>query len=129
MPFRVEQVADQIQRELSDIIRLRVSDPRVGPITITRVKVSDDLSFARVFFAELSTEPRKESETLKGLANATGFMRTELGKRMRLRHVPGLRFQTDHTIEDGINLTALIEKVREEDARKASQRMPPSDEP
>ncbi len=117
MPFRAEQVADQIRRELADIIRLRVSDPRVGPITITRVKVSDDLSFARVFFAELTVEGRREGDTLKGLASATGFVRTELGKRIGLRHVPELRFQIDHSIEDGIHLSSLIEKVRTEDKR------------
>jgi ribosome-binding factor A len=128
MPFRAEQIAEQIRRELAEVIRLRVSDPRIAPITITRVKVSDDLGFARILFAELSVDAGTEGQTLKGLVHATGFLRSELGKRLDLRHVPELRFQVDHSIEEGIQMTTLIEKVREDDERRSQHGTAPSDE-
>lgn len=115
MPFRAEQVADQIQKELADIIRLRMSDPRVGYVTLTRVKVSDDLSFARVFVSEIPVEGKPAGQSVKALQHATGFLRSELGKRLRLRQTPELRFVADSSIESGIRMTKLLDELASEE--------------
>lgn len=114
MPYRSEQVATQIQKELSEIIRLRMSDPRVGYVTITRVKLSDDLSFARVYVSEIPVEGQAPGRSIKALMHATGFLRTQLGKRLRLRQVPELRFEPDSSIESGIRMTKLLDGLAEE---------------
>ncbi len=114
MPFRAEQVAERIKEELADIIRLRMSDPRVGFVTITRVKVSDDLTFARVYVSEIPVEGKPAGQSVRALRHATGFLRTELGKRMRLRQTPELRFLADTSIEAGIRMTTLLDDLAKE---------------
>jgi ribosome-binding factor A len=114
MPFRAEQVAERIKEELADIIRLRMSDPRVGFVTITGVKVSDDLTFARVYVSEIPVEGKPAGQSVKALQHATGFLRSELGKRMRLRQTPELRFLADTSIEAGIRMTTLLDDLAKE---------------
>ena len=89
-PQRLRRVADQIQRELSGLLRAELKDPRVGMITLTGVEVSPDLGYANVFFTTLAdAESLKEIET--GLAHAAGFLRVQLGKRLSLRVTPAIR--------------------------------------
>lgn len=111
---RTERVGDQIQRELADLIRLEVKDPRVGMVTLAGVEVSRDLSHAKVWFTVLGDE-RQVAETTEGLQRAAGFLRRELGRRMRLRVVPQLHFQYDDTQQRGARLSALIDKAVAED--------------
>jgi ribosome-binding factor A len=102
-------VADLIQRELSELIRLEVRDPRVGMLTITSVDVSPDLSHAKVFVTLL--EKAKVKDTLQGLQRAAGFLRSQLAHRMKLYTTPELRFVYDESVERGDHLSRLIDKA------------------
>lgn len=105
---RSTRIGDQIQKELSELIRLEVKDPRVGMVTITGVDVSSDYSHAKVFITTLSEKSSME-ETLIGLGNAAGFLRKALFQRLSLRVIPQLHFLYDESIERGIHLTSLID--------------------
>jgi ribosome-binding factor A len=106
---RPQKVADLIQRELSELIRLEVRDPRVGMLTITSVDVSPDLSHAKVFITLLQKE--RLEDTLQGLRRASGYLRSQLAKRMKLYTTPELRFVYDESVERGDRLSRLIDSV------------------
>lgn len=108
--IRVGRVGEQIKKELSQIIQSELKDPRIGFITVTGVEVTNDLSQAKVYLSVLGSEEQKE-ESLKAIARGTGFVRSELGKRMRLRHTPELIFKFDASIEYGSHIEALLEKI------------------
>lgn len=116
-PQRLRRVADQIQRELSEILQTELKDPRVGMITLTGVEVSSDFARAKVFFTSLAGIERRD-ETLKGLARAGGFLRTTLGARLKIHNVPELHFVYDASVESGIRLTHLIEEAVASDAAR-----------
>jgi ribosome-binding factor A len=118
---RLRRVADQIQRELSEILRTELKDPRVGMITLTGVEVSPDLAHAKVFFTSLSGVEHRD-ETLQGLARASGFLRTMLGAQLRIHNVPELHFVYDESVESGIRLTHLIEDAVASDAARHAPR-------
>ncbi len=120
-PQRRRRVADQIQRELAEILRLELKDPRVGMITLTGVEVASDLAHAKVFFTSLAEAERRE-ETLQGLARAAGFLRTMLGARLKTHNVPELHFFYDGSVESGIRLTHLIEEAVASDAARQAPR-------
>lgn len=107
---RVRRIADQIQKELSEIIRLDIKDPRVGLVTITDVEVSADYAHAKVFFTSLG-EPAQQEAATRALNHAAGFMRTELARRLKLRVVPQLRFDYDISVERGMYLSKLIDRA------------------
>ena len=106
---RPQKVADLIQRELSDLLRREVRDPRVGMVTLTSVDVSPDLSHAKVFFTIL--EKDKKDETTKGLQRAASFLRSQLSHRMSMYTTPELRFVYDESVERGDRLSQLIDSV------------------
>ena len=108
---RSRRIAEQIQRELPDLLRLELKDPRVsGLITITDVEVSADQARAKVFFTILGDEA-KIKDTAAGLARASGFLRTQLSKRLKLRTVPQLAFEYDESVERGMKLSRLIDEA------------------
>ncbi|MBY0266494.1 MAG: 30S ribosome-binding factor RbfA [Burkholderiales bacterium] len=107
---RGRRIADQIQRELSEIIRLELKDPRVGLITITDVEVTQDNAHAKVFFTALG-EPVQQEAATRALNHAAGFMRSELAQRLKLRTVPQLRFDYDVSVERGMRLSELIDQA------------------
>jgi ribosome-binding factor A len=108
---RSRRIAEQIQRELADLIRLELKDPRVsGLVTITDVEVSPDQSHAKVFFTLLG-DAKKIEQTTEGLKRAAGFLRTQLGSRMKLRSVPQLNFRYDTSVERGVALARLIDEA------------------
>ena len=111
---RARRVADQMQRELSELIRLEIKDPRVGMLTITEVEVTRDMDHAKVFFTTLGGKPDHDA-CLEGLQRASGFLRTQLSQRMQLRQVPKLSFVYDHSVERGVQLSQLIESAVAED--------------
>ena len=111
---RARRIADQMQRELSELIRLEVKDPRVGMLTLTEVEVARDMDHAKVFFTTLGGKPEHEA-CLQGLQRASGFLRTQLSQRMQLRQVPKLSFVYDHSVERGVQLSQLIESAVAED--------------
>ena len=108
---RTRRIAEQIQRELADLIRLELKDPRVPPlVTITDVEVSPDQSHAKVFFTILG-DAQKIADTTEGLTRAAGFLRSQLAQRMNLRTVPQLDFKYDASVERGVKLTRLIDEA------------------
>ena len=106
---RPQKVADLIQRELSDLLRRDVRDPRVGMVTLTSVDVAPDLSHAKVFFTIL--DKGKQVETAKALQRAAGFLRSQLSHRMSMYTTPELRFVYDESVERGDRLSRLIDSV------------------
>lgn len=108
---RSRRIAEQIQRELSEIIRLELKDPRVGMITITDVEVTSDHEHAKIFFTRLDnlSDTVDQVKVTRALEHAAGFLRTELAHRMRLRIVPQLHFEYDISIERGVRLSKLID--------------------
>jgi ribosome-binding factor A len=105
---RLRRVADQIQRELSGVLRTELKDPRVGMITLTGVEVSPDLGHAKVFFTTLG-DTDALARTEAGLQQAAGFLRAQLGGRLKLRVTPELRFLHDPSVERGVRLSRLID--------------------
>jgi ribosome-binding factor A len=101
------RVADQIQRELSDVIRLELKDPRIGMITVTGVEVTRDCKHAKVYFTRLTEGAPRQA--LDGLQHAAGFLRTQLAHRMKLRLMPDLQFVYDESVERGMRLSRLID--------------------
>ena len=114
---RSRRIAEQVQRELSDIIRLGLKDPRVGMITLTDVEMTPDNAHARVYFTLLG-DPSRIEEAQAGLQHAAGYLRTELAHRLKIRTVPQLHFEYDASVERGIRLYKLIETAVADDARR-----------
>ena len=107
---RAARIADQIQRDLSELIRLEVKDPRVGMVTITAVEVSRDLSHARVFVTSLADQAAMQ-DSLRALHHAAGFLRSRLAHTLSLRTVPELQFVYDESVERGARLSRLIDEA------------------
>lgn len=107
---RSARIADQIQRELAEIVRLELRDPRIGMITLTGVELTRDQSHAKVFFTTLAPAPAAD-EALLGLQHAAGFLRSELAHRLTTRKVPELHFEFDESIERGVRLSKLIDEA------------------
>ena len=107
---RSARIADQIQRELAEVIRLEMRDPRVGLVTLTGVELSRDQSHAKVFFTVLGPEAARR-DAGEGLQRAAGFLRSELAHRLSTRSVPELHFQFDDSVERGVRLSRLIDEA------------------
>jgi ribosome-binding factor A len=107
---RQARLADQIQRELAELVRLEVRDPRVGLVTFTGVELSRDGSHAKVFFTALGAASDAENAR-EGLQRAAGFLRTQLAHRLTTYKVPELHFEYDESIERGVRLSKLIDEA------------------
>lgn len=107
-PNRGFQVADQIQRDLAELIARELKDPRVGMVTINAVEVTPDYAHAKVFFSLLTGDPE---EAVQGLNAAAGFLRNTLFKRLHIHTVPTLHFVFDRTTERAADMNALISKA------------------
>ena len=103
-------MGEQIKKELSQIIQTELKDPRIGFITVTGVEVTGDMSQARVYLSVLGNDDQKE-ETLRALARGKGFIRSELGKRIRFRHIPELFFKFDSSIEYGSRIESILTDI------------------
>jgi ribosome-binding factor A len=110
---RVGRVGEQIKKELSQIVQSELKDPRIGFLTVTGVDVTNDLSLARVYLSVLGTDEQKEA-TLKALSSGTGYIRSELGKRIRLRKIPELQFRFDASIDYGSKIDLLLHQLNQE---------------
>ncbi|MBV9230627.1 MAG: 30S ribosome-binding factor RbfA [Chloroflexi bacterium] len=117
-PHRQEKLAELIAAELSDLLRTRIKDPRVGFASITHVEVSGDFRHAKIFVSVMGSQQEKE-ETMKGLKHATGFLRHELATRLVLRYMPEIVFKLDTSIEEGARILDLIRQVEQEESNKA----------
>jgi len=113
---RAQRVGDQIQRELGDLLKLHVKDPRIGMVTVTAVEVSPDLSHAKIFFTHL-TGKEQAAPAVAALQHSAGYLRTELAHRFTLYSVPQLHFVYDDSIESGLRLSKLIDDAVAEDRK------------
>ena len=113
MNLKGERVASDMQRELGNILLLEAKDEDFKHVTITDCDVTNDLSFAKIYFT--TTDDRKKVEN--DLNNAAGFFRSLLAERLQIRHTPELRFIFDESIEYGRKIEKIIEKLHEEDSK------------
>lgn len=112
---RSNRIAEQMRRELADLLQFEVKDPRVGMVTITEVEVTGDMAHAKIFYSAQKGTP----ELQKGLEKASGFLRTQVAKRMLLRTVPQLHFEYDASADYGMKMSQLIdEALGQEDGSK-----------
>lgn len=115
---RTQRIADQMQRDLAQLIQLEVKDPRMGMVTVSHVKVAKDLGYADVYFTVFplgeQTQEEAVAASLEVLKSAAGFLRHELTHRIKLRVMPQLRFHFDASVERGRQLHSLIEKAARE---------------
>ncbi|WP_227395500.1 30S ribosome-binding factor RbfA [Jeotgalibacillus aurantiacus] len=112
MSLRSNRVGEQMKKELGDIIGRKIKDPRIGFVTVTDVEVTGDLQQATVYITVLGDEEQREN-TLRGLVKAKGFIRSEIGQRIRLRKTPELLFEFDESIETGNRIESLIRDLKE----------------
>ncbi len=124
---RQDQLGQVIAHELSELMRLRMKDPRIGFASITAVEVSRDLSYAKVFVSVMGT-PEEQRETMRGLRHAAGFLRHELAQRLTVRHVPEISFQLDESIARGARVIELLNQVSSEAAPTAPTATPAATE-
>src|SRR5579871_4766249 len=106
-PHRQEKLGELIAVELSDLLRTRMKDPRVGFASITHVEVSGDLRHAKIFVSVMGSEEERVA-TMRALKHATGFLRHELAGRIVLRYMPELVFKLDNSIAEGARILELI---------------------
>jgi ribosome-binding factor A len=118
---RSRRIAEQIQRELAEIMRVGLKDPRVGMITLTDVEVTSDGEHAKVFFTVLGEASRVEEAT-EGLQHAAGYLRSQLARSLSVRIVPHLHFKYDPSVERGARLSQLIDQAVAEDTQRKKRR-------
>jgi ribosome-binding factor A len=111
--YRLGRIAEAFKEEIMDMIQRDLKDPRIGFVTVTRVEVSPDLKHATVFISILGDEAKRD-ETLKAMERAKGHIRTELGKRVRLKFLPELEFVHDMAIEESLRVSEIIKKIHKE---------------
>jgi ribosome-binding factor A len=112
---RAVRVGDQMKQEIADILMRKIKDPRIGFVTITDVEITDDLKNAKVF---VSVYGGDKDASLKGLKSASPFIRSELGRRMRLRVVPEILFRFDSTVEQGAHIMELLRDIEQGEKEK-----------
>ena len=117
---RSDRVAEQIRRELAELIRLEIKDQRVNLVTITDVEVTPDYAHAKVFYTSLVPADQR-AELDRGLKRSAGFLRREIGRRVRIHHNPELHFVFDGSVERGSHLSQLIDEAVASDDANAAQ--------
>ena len=121
MGHRVNRVGEQMKKELGEIISRKIKDPRIGFVTVTDVEVTGDLQQAKVYISVLGDEEQREN-TLKGLAKAKGFIRTEIGQRIRLRKTPEIIFEFDESMAYGNRINSLIHELKREEKQDEDEK-------
>ncbi len=121
IPGRGLRVADQIQRDLAEIIAFELKDPRVGMVTITEVQITPDYAHAKVFFTMLSDDREAIQNTVAGLKAASGFIRGQLGRRLTIHTLPELHFVHDTSTSRGMELSKLIDEANATRAKDADE--------
>ncbi|MGE5629840.1 MAG: 30S ribosome-binding factor RbfA [Caulobacteraceae bacterium] len=117
---RIDRISEEVKREVSEIIRNDIKDPRVSSMSsVVAAEVTPDLRYAKIFISVLGNDEEKNA-TLKGLNSAAGFIRRELGSNMQLRYAPEVIFELDRSIEHGTNIMKLINEVRKRDGGENS---------
>ena len=116
---RLSRVKETLKEKISQIIQKELKDPRIGFVTITSVDVSKDLKYATVFLSILGND-EKRKECLVGFESAKGYIKSELGKRVRIKFLPDLKFEIDQTIDEGIRISKLINQVHKKESNEKS---------
>jgi len=120
MSVRANRVGEQMKKELGEIIGRKIKDPRIGFVTVTDVHVTGDLQQATVYISVLGDEKQREN-TLLGLAKAKGFIRSEIGQRIRLRKTPEIIFEFDESIDYGNKIETLLHQIQNEEKEKGQE--------
>ncbi|MCH3963981.1 MAG: 30S ribosome-binding factor RbfA [Clostridium sp.] len=111
--YRNGRINEEMKKEISNIIREDVKDPRItAMVSVTKVEVTRDLSYAKVYVS-LYGNTRSKNETLEALKNSSGFIRREVGHRIRLRNTPEIIIELDNSIEQGMHIDELLRKIKE----------------
>ena len=113
LPKRKEQLEKSLIREINNIIYRKINDPRIKFVTITRVKVSSDLKYADIFVT-IFNDRKQQKKALEGLKNATKFIRGELGKDLKIRYVPNIKFIIDKDLEQQYKLLKIITEINDQ---------------
>lgn len=111
---RAQRVGELILEDISNILRREINDPRIGFVTLTKVKITDDLRNAKVFVSVMGTEEEKKS-SLEGLTSASGFIRKKLSSRLDLRYVPEIFFKIDNTMEKGDKILTILSNLEKKE--------------
>lgn len=118
---RTDRISEQLQKELAQLIQFQVKDPRLGMVTVNQVKISSDLGYADVYITVLGKDTEAEAkEDVEVLRRAAGFLRVQIGKAIKLRIVPQLRFHYDASVVYGQKLSSLIDKAVAADKERAA---------
>ena len=117
---RVARLGEQIRQDLTELLARQVQDPGIGFVTLTRVRVTEDLQQARVFYTTLD-QGAGAQKTARALARATPFLRRALGSRLGLRRVPELTFAVDASLAHQARVEELLEQIKQEDAERAAE--------
>jgi ribosome-binding factor A len=123
MTRRTVRLAEEIRDEVATIIGRDLKDPRIGFVTVTRVELADDIRNAKVLVSVLGSSSERE-RTVQALRTAAGFVRREIGRRIRMRHVPELTFQFDAGVDATDRVARLLEEVQRTDAAARSAALP-----
>lgn len=110
------RVTEQVHHELADLVRAQVKDPRVGMVTITGVELTPDYAYATVYFSVLPDDEAAVASTLAGLRHAAGFLRSQLGRRVRIHTTPELRFVHDASVGRAMAISKLIDEANRQHA-------------
>jgi ribosome-binding factor A len=115
MTYRVERLNSFLRQEISDLIQRYVKDPRLGTfVSITAVEITKDMRYAKVFISRYGTDLEK-ADTIKALESASGYIRHELGERMKTRRIPELSFRLDNTMEKADKVLRIIDGIVSEE--------------
>ncbi|MEN6372861.1 MAG: 30S ribosome-binding factor RbfA [Armatimonadota bacterium] len=117
MTQRQERVEELLKVEISEILQREMQDPRLGFVTITDVEITPDLRHARVFVSIMGDDEKKKTG-MKALKSAAGFIRGELGKRVRMRVTPELEFKVDESIDRGVRIFELLEQLKKDEPKQ-----------
>jgi len=114
VPYRPERLAELIKKEVSRILRDELKDPRIGFATVTSVEVSADLRHVKIYVSVYGSEEERQA-TMAALQRAQSFVRNELGRCIRVRHTPEIIFKLDESIDHGMKVMRLLEKIKKEE--------------
>ncbi len=123
---RAQRVGDLIKEEVSRIIQYELKDPGIGFVTVTQVKVSDDLKHAKIFYGVLGDDEAKK-ESSSALRRACGFVQHEIGRRLRLKYTPEICFLFDSSVEYGAHIELLIDKIHQSEGPTEDE-LPPGED-
>lgn len=122
--YRPTRVGELLQAEIADLLLRQLKDPRLSMATISRVDVTPDLREARVYVSRVGSES-EQKETMEGFGRAVGFIRGQLGKRLKLRYTPSLTFLLDTAIADGVRISRLLHDLNSSSVADEGQSEPP----